>query len=285
MNILKINPYIRRAMHSKLPAHFQINRRIIFDYELLYIEDGELLLTYNDTDFLCKKGDLLLLCPNIPHTFRVLNLPLVQPHIHFDLSYDSYSEKIFICYQDYNELTANEKMLIRKNVFPQLKDYPFLTISEKELFFNYFYNVINTQDPNALECKAQMLLLLQMIISENNLESTSVPSTNSQIASHIKSYIDANYEHEISLDTLERQFDYSKFYIEKLFKQEYGIAVINYRNNKRMEAAIQLLENHSVTEVAQSLGFSSIYSFSRAFRLMYGSSPTKYVRNRQNDKT
>lgn len=281
MNSLKINPYIRRAIHSKLPALFQINERIILDYELLYIEEGELLLTYNKRNFICKKGEFLLLCPNIPHSFRVLKSSLTQPHIHFDLAYDSNSKKIFICYQTYGNLTTDQQLLVRENVFPQLKNSPILKISDKKEFLKLFFDIIDTQELNSLECKAKMLLLLQTIISENVPEFTSTPSTNLHIATHIKSYIDANYNQEISLDILERQFDYSKFYIEKLFKQEYGIAVMTYRNNKRMEAAIQLLEEHSVTEVAQSLGFSSIYSFSRAFRLKYGFSPTKYVQNAQ----
>ena len=82
MNLAELNPYIRVAMHSELPAPFYIRRRVIFDYELIYIEDGEMVLTYNDTDYHVHHGDLLLLCPGIPHTFNVANKTLIQPHIH-----------------------------------------------------------------------------------------------------------------------------------------------------------------------------------------------------------
>lgn len=276
MNILEINPYIRRSMRSELPAMHQINRRIILDYELLYVEDGELQLTYNDKDFFCPKGSILFICPNIPHSFHILKVNLSQPHIHFDLKYDFQSEKVFICYQDYCDLTQAERFMIRENAFPQLKDSPFIKISDKETFLKIFYDIIDAKEKHSLSCKAQMLRLLQIIISENAPESTSIPSVNPQIAPLVKSYIDSNYAQKISLSVLERQFDYSRFYIEKLFKQEYGISVMNYRNTKRMEAAVCLLHDHSVSETAHLLGFSSIYTFSQAFRTAHGASPTKY---------
>lgn len=277
MNLLEINPYIRLATRSAILAPYHINQRIILDYELLYVENGDFILTYNGKDFQCKKGSVLLLCPNISHSFHIINEDLSQPHIHFDMKYDSMSPKVYICFQDYPELSASERLMIRENLFPQPDGSPFLKINDKETFLKTFFEIIDMKDVNSLNCKAKMLNLLHTIITDNVPEITSKPTINSGIASLIKSYIDSNYEQEISLDTLEKQFDYSKFYMEKLFKQEYEISIMNYRNTKRMEAAIRLLENHTVSETANLLGFSSIYSFSRAFRMTYGESPTKYM--------
>lgn len=283
MNILEINPYIRHAGQSTILVPYHINRRIILDYELLYVEDGEFLLTYNDKDYYCKKGTLLFLCPNVPHSFHVLTTDLVQPNMHFDLKYDIKSPQLFVCYQDYSELSPTERTLIRENDFTEL-DTPILKITDKETFLENFYYIIDAEEKHSLTCKSKMLCLLQAIIAENAPEFTRIPSVNSGIAPLIKSYIDSNYEQNISLDILEQQFDYSKFYIEKLFKQEYGVSIIHYRNSKRMEAAIRLLKEHSVSETANRLGFSSIYSFSRAFRMTYGVSPTKYSHNDVDNK-
>lgn len=282
MNLSDINPYIRLATRSLISAPYRINQRIILDYELLYIDNGEFILNYSGHDFTCKKGDVLLICPNIPHSFHIFKTDLSQPHIHFDMKYDSVSEKVFISFQDYPSLSKEERLMIRKNIFPQPDGSPYIKLSDKDTFLNIFFSIIDTKDKQTLSCKAKMLNLLHMIVTENISTSFSSPSASSTIASLVKSYIDSNYEQEISLDTLERQFDYSKFYIEKLFKQEYGLSVINYRNTKRMETAVQLLENHSVSETALLLGFSSIYSFSRAFRTKYGTSPTKYISVKEN---
>lgn len=283
MNIFDINPYIRHAGQSIISAPYHINRRIILDYELLYVESGEFVLTYNEVNYTCKPGSLLLICPNIPHSFHILDETLVQPNIHFDLKYDSKSPQLFVCYQDYPELTPAVRSLIRENIFKQ-QGSPFFNISNKEKFLEFFYDIINAKEFFSLECKWKMLYLIQAIIEENAPESIKTNNITAGIAPLVKSYIDSNYEQAISLDILEQRFDYSKFYMEKKFKEEYGISIINYRNARRMEAATQLLKEYSVSEVSQLLGFSSIYSFSRAFRNTYGNSPLKYTQNIEDKK-
>ena len=278
MNLLEINPYIRLAMHSTLLAPVHINRRIIFDYELVYIESGEFTLMYNEREYICHEGDILFFCPGIPHSFHVLTTDLVQPHIHFDLKYDTLSEQVFVCFKDYDKLSPTELLLLRENAFPELKGTPFLKIGDKKAFLQVFYDIVNCElsSLNTLDCKAKMLYLLQRIISENASATFNIAHDNSRIAPLIKAYIDSNYTQSIQLAILEQYFGYSKFYIEKLFRQEYGSSVISYYNSKRMKKDVSLLKDHSVTETAQMLGFSSIYTFSRAFRSAYGVSPAKY---------
>lgn len=283
MNIAEINPYIRLAIHSELPAPFYIKRRIIFDYELIYIEDGEMTLTYDDKDYPCKQGDILLLCPGVPHSFNVSSTTLIQPHIHFDMRYDPQSEHIYICYKDYNEMNPAERAMIRENIFPDHRVSPFLKISEKKKFLKTMFEIIDSGDssnPVSVSNRARMLWLIDAILAENaSILSQKKPSS-SNIATHIRAFIRANYRQNITLEVLEQHFGYSKFYIEKIFKSTYGMSVINYRNRKRMDAALHLLEKNSVSETAAQLGYSSIYAFSNAFRSFYGMSPTAYLQNK-----
>lgn len=86
MDISKINPYIRIAMRSILRAGKVIKRRIIYDYELIYIDAGEFIFNYNGVDYLCQKGDFIFIRPNIPHSFSGIKRDLSQPHIHFDMT-------------------------------------------------------------------------------------------------------------------------------------------------------------------------------------------------------
>ena len=88
----------------------------------------------------------------------------------------------------------------------------------------------------------------------------------------------------MSLDDFEKHFSYSKFYLEKLFREKYGESLISYRNRRRLESACALLLEHSVENVARTLGYSSIYVFSRSFSNFYGISPAKYARQRKNEE-
>lgn len=285
MNIAEINPFIRLAMHSELPAPFLIRRRIIFDYELIYIEGGEMVLTYDDVAYLCRKGDILLLCPGIPHSFNVSKITLVQPHIHFDMKYDPQSEYVYICYKDYGEMTPEERAMIRENLFPNQGSSPFLKISDREAFLKLFFEVVNTGSASGarqLLQKAKMLQLIEMILAENASMELSQVTRGTGIAFNVKSFIRANYRQRITLDMLEQHFGYSKFYIEKMFRKSYGISVIGYRNHRRMEASLELLKTNSVSETASILGYSSIYAFSKAFRSVYKASPTKLAQTSEN---
>ena len=88
MNINLFSPYIRVAMKSYLKAPFLIRERIIFDYEIILIESGCWNLTINDKTFVCKKDDIILICPNQKHKIESIDdISVSQPHIHFDFSY------------------------------------------------------------------------------------------------------------------------------------------------------------------------------------------------------
>jgi len=276
MNIHEINPYIRHAAPSRIHPPFHINRRIILDYELLYVESGEFILEYADSTYTCSSGDILLICPNIPHSFHIPKETISQPNIHFDLSYDGLSEKLYISYQDFDSLPSSHRSLIRANIFPSLSTLPFLRINDREAFLKDFYEVISANDVHSLTCKIAFLRMLQMILAENQavISGSSYPSHNT--VQQVKAYIDANYQHKISLSTLEQLFGYSKYYLERMFQKNYNESIIHYYNRKRMESAPLLLKDNTVTDVAQMLGFSSVYAFSRAFRSYYGASPTQH---------
>ena len=54
MNPYAINPYLRVAMHSVIPANHRIRRRVIYDYELIYLESGEFTFIYADVPHHCS---------------------------------------------------------------------------------------------------------------------------------------------------------------------------------------------------------------------------------------
>ncbi|OAT75919.1 AraC family transcriptional regulator [Mangrovibacter phragmitis] len=61
------------------------------------------------------------------------------------------------------------------------------------------------------------------------------------------------------------------------FKKETGITFSEWKQKMRLlDAVILLKNNHSVTQVALDLGYSSIASFTYAFRQMFGVPPSRY---------
>lgn len=286
MDILKINPYIRTALQSEFPAFYEMKKRIIFDYELVYIESGILILVYNDIEFVCHPGDILLIHPGITHSFKSLESGFSQPHIHFDLFYNQNSEVTPISFKNIGEMSAFEKTLIQDDPLKNHENSPRVTVNNKKRFLHLFYKVIKLQkSADMLKSKAALLEIIEMLIANNFTDSFSSIQNSCKITEQIKNFFDAGQGHKTTLLDIEKQFNYDRFYLSKLFKNEYNISIIAYRNKIRMEYAYKLLEVHSVTTVSNEIGFKTPFSFSRAFKSEFGISPIelkkKYISNKK----
>jgi len=275
MYLSLINPHIRLAIPSVIPSGHNIIRRVIYDYELIYLERGEFSLTYNDIVYHCTEGDIIFICPSIPHSFKINNGEISQPHIHFDITHRPHSDKIPISFKDIDSMTDTEKSWIDKNYFNSYENSPIIKIQNKEKFLKLFYQII-LNEVDILEKKANMIQVLSMLIKDN-FPDIIEGQANLDVAHQLKDYIDAGNGLKMQLEDFEKTFYQSKFHLEKKFKEAFGMAIIEYRNKKRMKIAPVLLKNHSVSEVAETLGYQSIYSFSRAYKQYYGYSPRNHV--------
>ncbi len=281
IDINTVNPYIRVAMRSVLPVGTEIKQRVIFDYELIYIEDGECILNYAESNYKFKPGQFILIRPGIPHSFKCIRHDLSQPHIHFDIVYTSNSPETPVSFKDIGQFTQEELWLIQPDIFSDYPVVPYITFSDTSRILNLFYTTIDlSRSGSTLAAKGMLTEIIDMLISDNFPDSLSGnPSDIYNIAHHLKAFIDSGQGINTSLDAFEKQFSYSKFYLERIFKREYGIGLIAYRNNKKMKLACKMLETVTVSDVSETLGFSSIYSFSRAFKNKYGICPSKYKNN------
>lgn len=281
MNLNTFSPFVRYAARSYLRAPFKIGRRIIFDYEIIFLESGSFLLTVEDQSYVCNKGDVIFLRPGQPHCLESLEDSSVsQPHIHFDLCYGPYSEKAYISFKDPAHFTPEERAWIQPDLFADTGIGPLLKISDmpafRELMFSIISDYFCKNQLHQLELKQKMLALLQMVIRDN-LSDYEQAAPESDIAAMLKQFIDYNYKNIISLDTLEQQFHYSRYYLSRAFADYTGTSIIRYYNEKRLAYAKEMLrQGAGVTQVANELNFTSIYSFSRFFKNAAGCSPSAY---------
>ena len=91
-------------------------------------------------------------------------------------------------------------------------------------------------------------------------------------------YISQNYNKRITNDMLAAITGLSTVYFRKLFTCTVGVSPIFYAQNLRIEKAKEILKSDytNLSDIAQSLGYSSVYDFSRAFKKHVGVSPSKY---------
>ena len=83
----------------------------------------------------------------------------------------------------------------------------------------------------------------------------------------------------ITNDTLAKLCGISTVYFRKCFEVVYGLSPIRYLHEFRMQKSKDLLSSDygSIGQVAESVGYNSVYHFSKMFRLYTGMSPSQYV--------
>ncbi|MGJ3251633.1 MAG: helix-turn-helix transcriptional regulator [Elainellaceae cyanobacterium] len=95
---------------------------------------------------------------------------------------------------------------------------------------------------------------------------------------HARDILVRQMEAPPSLLKLAQQVGLNDCKLKRGFRQLFGTTVFGYLHQARLERSRQLLATGtmSVTEVAQTVGYSSLPSFSKAFRKQFGSSPLTY---------
>lgn len=90
-----------------------------------------------------------------------------------------------------------------------------------------------------------------------------------------KRYIKSHLSQKISLADIAENLHCSIVTVTEIFRTEFGITVMEYVMQKRLQKAERLLENRelSVRNVSEACGFSSVECFSRNFKNKYGMSP------------
>lgn len=103
----------------------------------------------------------------------------------------------------------------------------------------------------------------------------------SEIVSLIKLYIDENLA-TASLETAAAAAGFSPNYISRVFHKHAQISFSEYLLAERMKKAAALLRNINVKlyEVSEQVGYDNAKSFSRAFSLYYGNTPTEFRKQR-----
>lgn len=102
----------------------------------------------------------------------------------------------------------------------------------------------------------------------------------SRECSLVRRYIDNHFKENLSLDQLARLAHVNKYYLAHAFRREFGVSPINYLISRRVGESRFLLRetDHSLSLIAQMLGFSSPSYFSQCFRRVEGISPMEYRR-------
>lgn len=94
----------------------------------------------------------------------------------------------------------------------------------------------------------------------------------------IRDYLDAHFTEKISLDDLAERFFISKFYLTRVFKEQFGVSINTYLLNKRITRAKQLLRfsDQRLEDIGYQCGLGAPHYFSRVFKQVEGITPSEF---------
>ena len=99
----------------------------------------------------------------------------------------------------------------------------------------------------------------------------------------IAEYVDQNIGKIASLEDLSSFLHRDKSTLTDLFKQSFGITPMRYVTHRRIELTKKLLieQDLTITQIAEEVGFGSIYHFSKTFKEHVGISPLAFREQRK----
>lgn len=280
------SPYIRRALYGTLPPGHQVGPRIIYDYEFLYVKDGQYIIEIDGKRYESHPGDLFIIRPNQWHTIYVSqDRELVQPHIHCDLQHYDDAAQVPIPMRPMGELTDEQRRMVRRDVLAEnFPDIPqFISVDHPKEIERMIVDVILAHDkePSYLNSVRESMLfskLLYYVLYQIEFYGKPRQTTQMETAQKIKSYLDHNIHRELSLDAVAAQCFLSKSYLITVFRKTYGKTPHQYHQEQRVNEACYLLSftTYAITDIAAILGFSSIHAFSKIFKKHQSMSPRCY---------
>lgn len=88
-------------------------------------------------------------------------------------------------------------------------------------------------------------------------------------------FIEKNIDKDITAESVAKEIGYSKFHFSRMFKSEFDITLQGYITERRLHhASREILDGHSILNVAVKYGYDTHSGFSKAFKKYFGYSPS-----------
>lgn len=266
--------------YYKLNAGYTFSGERHFFWEFLYVDRGSILVTADEENFCLKAGEIVFHCPEEFHAFRS----------------DGDSDVIVV------SLLCEGPMerLVHKvtAVNQQSRQCLGALVSEAALAYQYFENdpaCINLRKKDTAPFGSDQMIksyieqLLIMICRPETEHVSAKPyavmSTqlcrHKQIAQNAKDYLSAHYSEKVTLYALSEELHISTSLLKKVFREQTGTTVVSYLTALRVGEAKRLIRAGKLnfTQIAECVGFDSIYYFSNLFKKHTGMSLTDYSKS------
>ena len=209
-------------------------------------------------------GNLVVVSPCVPHAFspsggcvayHALTFALSDGETHLEIDADSLLTHYLgkpVCLPMLTQPDRAAFALLRRRIETLVRN-------------------LQTQPIDWLQHQQHMIALLALICDLGTITAPT-PSLTEQAQSLIENRF---ADPSLTLQTLSREVHTSPEHLCRQFRRDTGCSPIQYRNRLRAQAATALLRNTNlpIKAIADRLGYSDLYTFSKAYRRATGHPP------------
>lgn len=236
--------------------------RILQEYQLVYISEGRGTFE-SEPSGRCRveAGHVFLVFPGVWHRFRPL--PAVGWQENWIGFGGDVADRIM------QQFFSPEKPLIRVGHDYELQD-----------LIRSISGLANEAPPGYQQVVGARTMLALAHVRSRTMSLRPVDREVAKKVQEARHYLATHYDQKVDLEKLARRLGMSYSRFRMLFKAHTGVAPHQYLLDVRLNLARHWLtdSNLTVSEIADRLGFSTVYYFSRLFKKRTGASPSTYRR-------
>lgn len=250
-------------------------------YEILFMEQGSLMIDAENYTGILSQHQLLIHSPNEMHSLTTYGT--VTPNL-IVIGFKCECPELARFSQKPVTLASEEARALARimqegmNIYEPPYDVPNTTYMPKRAKYPF-----GADQLIKIGLEAFLINLIRNAHARANAEQDT--NTDSSIQA-VRQYIDENFRTRITLANLCFLFGMNKTTLCRNFRQTFGTTVLNYINDLKIKEAKVYLSRGglSITEISDALGFGSVHYFCRLFRQYADCSPTEYAKSVQQPK-
>ena len=256
--------WLLKAGKNIAKPNYHVGPQITERYSLHFVLEGKVIYRFKGKNIKVGKGDIFALYPGINHEYKTLCNDPKSPLKMYWLDFAGPQALDFLqmagIYSTSPYLKGRLNCHIREQINQIIQLLGLRNMTEKDYFLmqSLFYKVLFqiAEDRKKKSLNSQELV-------EKSIE-----------------FIHTHYRGNITVEEISNFVGLNRSYFSRIFSKHTGMSPKSYLQKKKMDAAIEFLqdENSTVTEVALSLGYHDLYSFTKAFTNYYGKSPSNYIK-------
>ena len=249
------------------------------DWELLYVDSGEINCISDGENIFLKQGDVIFHHPNKTHSTVCNGKSSASV---FNIHFVTDSNDI--------ELLKNKQLSVSPRaaeILRRLIEECNTTYKVSELPMVMRENVpYGAEQMCIILLEEFLLLLIRNLENFKNVANERIDQDHPMPQIYeICGFMKDNVYGKLSLNDITAKFHFSKSFLCEQFKKIHGISPINYYLNLKLIEAKKLLRENdlTITEISEKLGFESPEYFSRYFKKNTGHSPRVFRKMLIND--